>query len=98
MSDQTHLDELAQAIVARMRGDVASFQGHAVRADAGEAGMIYVALRGAKRDRDAGEALAARISGLVEAALADEAQAVDFAVSLGQGDKDLLLQIELRAL
>lgn len=96
MSDTDRLKALADDIAERLGAKYASFSGYDVRADAGDAGMIYVALRGAKRDRDAGEAFADQVGALVERTLDEAADSIDFAVSLGAGNKDLLLQIELR--
>lgn len=95
MSEQllTHLgDRVAGAIAAKYK----EFKGFRLRADAGEPGMIYVALREAKKSPAVGEELSAALDALVEGEL--EGEAVDFALSMSFGSRDLVLQIELRPL
>lgn len=93
---QERLKHLSDKLTERIRSEWPTFEGHDVRADAGDPGMIYVALRGAKRDLDAGEQLSAKLESLLGRELDEEPEDVDFAISLGSTNKDLLLQIELR--
>lgn len=95
MSDLRELCErLAEGIEERW----AEFEGHAVRADAGEAGMIYVALRGAKGELQVGEALAEKLDPWLEERLDAHSDSLGFAVSIGRSDRDLLLQVDVRSL
>lgn len=93
---QEYLKHLCEKLTERIRSRWPTFEGHDVRADAGDPGMIYVALRGAKRDPDAGEALSSKLESLLGRELDEKPDAVDFAISLGSTNEDLLLQIELR--
>ncbi|QDG50339.1 hypothetical protein FIV42_06210 [Persicimonas caeni] len=93
---QEHLKHLSEKLAERIRSEWPTYGGHDVRADAGDPGMIYVALRGAKRDFDAGEAFSGELESLLDGELDGEPEAIDFAISLGSTNKDLLLQIELR--
>lgn len=90
------LHALCQKITTQIAEDHPIFKGFDVRADAGEPGMIYVALRGAKREIAAGEELAKALESLLEPMIDMAKLNVDFAISLGRGNRDLLLQIELR--
>ncbi|MGM0556389.1 MAG: hypothetical protein ACQEVA_08440 [Myxococcota bacterium] len=96
MSEDIDLKELSERIATEFRAEYPRYEGEDVRVDAGDPGMIYVALRGARRQPELGRALADEVAGLVEGLLAESPLDVDFAVSLGAGDEDLLLQIELR--
>jgi hypothetical protein len=99
MSDKTpddHLKNLCKELASRIQAERPMFEDHEVRADAGDAGMIYVALRGAKRELDAGEQLSDELASLIEGELDAEPKDIDFAISVGSGNKDLLFQIELR--
>ena len=90
------LHSMGDEIAGRINAEVSTFEGFEVRADAGEAGMVYVALRGAKRELEAGERLAKRLSDLVEGVI-EKDEALDFGLGMGRGNKDLLLRIELRS-
>ena len=94
--DHQELKHLCEKLTDRIRSQWPTYDGHTVRADAGDAGMIYVALRGAKREREAAEQLGGEIESLLAHELADEPEELDFAISVGSTNKDLLLQIELR--
>lgn len=91
---QRDFQELCESIATQINEQIPQFDGHQVRADAGSSGAIYVALRGARSDISAGERLADRLAPLIEGQI--EGRNLDFAVSLGSGDEDLLLQIEVR--
>lgn len=91
---ETNLEQIGRRIADRIGAELDEFGGHAVRADAGKPGMIYVALRGAKGDVELGGQFAERVGELVDELLEDRQAA--FAVSMGAGDDDLLLQIEVR--
>jgi hypothetical protein len=93
---EDYLAQLCQKLAGRIGSEWPTFQDHALRADAGDAGMIYVALRGAKRDVEAGEELSSELASLLEDELDEEPKNIDFAISIGSGNNDLLLQIELR--
>lgn len=88
MTDQ--LEALCRAVADRIGDEIEQFEGFDVRADAGEPGMIYVALRDAKDRRDVGERFAEQVASVVEE------ETGEFALSVGAGDSDLLLQIEIR--
>ena len=90
------LDQFCDELASSINESLPTFEGHDLRADAGESGMIYVALRGAKKKTDLGESLAERIAAIADDAIAAEDHPIDFAISMGRGNKDLLLQIECR--
>jgi hypothetical protein len=92
------LKHLCQKLASRIETEWPIVDGHTLRADAGDAGMIYVALRGAKGDLEAGDKLSGELESLLSDALDEEPgdRELDFAISVGSGNKDLLLQIELR--
>ncbi|MFP4601276.1 MAG: hypothetical protein ACLFVJ_23715 [Persicimonas sp.] len=96
MPDTDHLQHLCERLAARIRAEFVTFEGHTVRVDAGDAGMIYVAIRDAKREVELGEELSSQLESLLERELDDEPEQLDFAISLGSTNKDLLLQIEVR--
>lgn len=95
MNDST-LEHICEGLARRINDEFPTFQGFDTRADAGEPGLVYVALRGAKHDTEVGEAFADRVADLVEVALDAEEDRLRFAVSIGAGMRDLLLQIEVR--
>ena len=88
------LDELCEEIARRINDEIDAFGGYELRADAGSIGTVYVALREAKHDTDTGEQLADRLTPIARAVLRDSN--LDFAISLGAGDDDLLLQLKVR--
>lgn len=90
------LEQLCDGLAARINDELPTFGGFDVRADAGEPGLVYVALRGAKREVEAGEKLARRLETLVEEVLDETEDEFGFALSIGAGMRDLLLQIEVR--
>ena len=94
MTDAPDLSRLADELAARIQQELPTFEGRDLRADAGEGGIIYIALRRAKKAPEAGERLAARLEHLLDAAL--EGTPAAYAISLGRGDRDLLFHIELR--
>lgn len=90
------LANFAQTLAKAIGDRWPQFGGVDLRADAGEPGMIYVALRGARRQPELGEKLAEKIENLA-AELSERGEAaIAVAISLGRGNKDLLLQIECR--
>lgn len=91
-----NLEQISEKIAGEIQSGFVAFEGYDVRADAGESGMIYVALRGAKKETDLGERFADGVGRLVEGRLEEMNVEVDFAVSMGRGMRDLLLQVELR--
>jgi hypothetical protein len=93
MSEQ-QLSRLGDQVAGAISQQYPEFKGFRLRADAGEPGMIYGALREAKRSPGVGEELSAALDALIEQELKGEA--VDFALSMGFGSRDLVLQIELR--
>ena len=90
---QRSIDELCRSLAARIGDEFPQFEGYDLRADAGSAGTVYVALREAKHDTAAGERLADELTEHIEDELAGDD--LDFALGLGAGDDDLLLRIEL---
>jgi hypothetical protein len=96
MSETVDLEALSQQIADAIGREFSNFDGNDVRADAGDPGMIYVAIRGARRESDLGRALANEMSSTIEQQLAESPRDVEFAISLGAGNDDLLLRIELR--
>lgn len=90
------LQRVGQLVAAAISQSYAEFEGFKLRCDPGEPGMIYVALRGAKREAAAGERLAEKLDRLVGEALAKE-QVADLAhiILMGRGDKDLLLRVQI---
>ncbi len=92
----TELELRAHRIAENIGEKHPTFEGFDVRADAGEPGMVYVALRQAKREVRAGERFAGKLESLVKSEIDDASSELGFAISLGQGNQDLLLQIELR--
>lgn len=96
MGEEYDLKALSDRLASRLQDDFPRYEGEDVRVDAGDPGMIYVAIRGARRQPELGHSLAEEISGVTEDVLAKTPMDVDFAVSLGAGNDDLLLQIELR--
>lgn len=95
MSDPV-LGDFCARLADRINEEVDAFQGRDLRADAGETGMVYIALRNAKGRDDLGEGLADRIAGIVEDELDALDEPIGFAISLGRGNRDLLLQVECR--
>lgn len=94
MSDD--LQRIGPSVAGAISETYKEFEGFKLRCDPGEPGMIYVALRGAKREAAAGERLAEKLDALVRAELAKEQGAsFEHTISMGRGDKDLLLRIEL---
>jgi len=91
---QSSLDELCEEIAARINDEVPTFGGYDVRADAGSLGAIYIALREAQHELETGEQLADRVAPILDDEL--ENRDLDYAISLGAGDEDLLLQVEVR--
>ncbi|RAL20016.1 hypothetical protein DL240_19105 [Lujinxingia litoralis] len=92
------MQTLSQQVAEAIARQFTEFEGHALRCDAGEPGMIYVALRGAKRDAQAGERLAGELDRLVRAELARAgATACAPTIMMGRGDKDLLLRVMISA-
>ena len=96
MADSRDLRALSEQVADRLRADFPEYDGRDVRVDAGDPGMVYVAIREAKRQPELGRSLADEMSTAIEDALSDSPIAVEFAISLGAGNEDLLLQIELR--
>lgn len=94
--DEEYLEHLCERLANQIHAEIPHQGDYAVRADAGDPGLIYVALRGAKRDRDAGEQLADRVSSLLDRELAEEPRELEYALSMGAGNKDLLLQVDVR--
>lgn len=92
-----NLDAAAERVANRIRRQFSHFRDYAVRADAGGDGMVYVALRQARRDVAAGERLADQLTPVISETLDAEPDRLDFAISLGSGDEDLLLLVEIRA-
>jgi hypothetical protein len=90
------LKQRCDEIAERIQQAYASYEGHAVRVDSGDAGMIYVALRDARRQPELGERLGAKLEALLEEEIDGESEELDFAISLGSGNRDLLLQVEVR--
>lgn len=90
------LDQVCEGLARRINDGCPTFEGFDVRADAGEPGLVYVALRRAKRQSEVGEIFADRVAELVEDALDEEDDEFGFAISIGAGMRDLLLQIEVR--
>lgn len=89
------IDQLCEGIASTINDEIPEYEGYDVRADAGSLGAIYVALREARQEIAVGEDLADRVAPILEREL--EGRELDFSVSLGTGDQDLLLQIEVRA-
>ena len=87
---------ICRELAAKINDELGEFSGFDTRADAGEPGMIYVALRGAKKEVEEGEKFADEIAAIIEDDLADRGDELPFAISVGAGNKDLLLQIEIR--
>lgn len=96
MSDASNLRELCERLAKELREEWPEFEGHSVRADAGDAGKIYVALREARHEREVGEEFAEKLEPWLVDRLAERAGAYDFAVSVGRSDRDLLLQVDVR--
>ncbi len=96
MTDQL-LQSIAETIARRVNDELSPFEGFDLRADAGEPGMVYVALRGAKKEAEVGERLATKLAALVADVLekSDE-KGLDFALAMGRGNKDLLLRVEVQ--
>lgn len=88
-------EELCEDIAREINDEFQEFEGYEVRADAGSLGVIYVAIREAKHEIALGEKLADRLAPILEQQL--EGRDLDFGVSLGTGDEDLLLQVQIRA-
>ena len=85
------LEEQSEVLAAKIGAAFSQFEGLAVRADAGEEGRIFVALRKAKKEREKAERFAKVLHELVE----QESGPLDFRLSQGAGDKDLLFLVEL---
>lgn len=92
--DAKELEVRAEEVAKAIGEAFSEFQGVKVRADAGEEGRIYVALRGAKKEKGLGEKFAEALGVMLEKELKDSG--LQFGIALGRGDRDLLLQIELR--
>ncbi|TXD33886.1 hypothetical protein FRC98_19990 [Lujinxingia vulgaris] len=94
MSEQ--LQRVGQSVAGVISEKYKEFEGFKLRCDPGEPGMIYVALRGAKREAAAGERLAEKLDALVGAELAKEQGAsFEHTILMGRGDKDLLLRVAI---
>ena len=93
--DAKQLEGKAEEVAAAIGESFPDFQGVKVRADAGEEGRIYVALRGAKKEKGLGESFAEALGVMLEEEL--EGSGLQFGIAMGRGDRDLLLQIELRS-
>lgn len=84
-------EEQSELLAAAISEQISEFQGVRVRADAGEEGRVYVALRGAKKNREIAALFAAKLEALVESTLME----TGYRLSQGRGDKDLLFLIEI---
>ncbi|MFU8804180.1 MAG: hypothetical protein ACNA8W_10255 [Bradymonadaceae bacterium] len=96
MANHNPLSTIAEELASSIADEFPTFEDYKVRVDAGEAGMIYVALREAKAKLDLGEELSTALEAHLDRELGDRARDIQFAISLGSGNRDLLLQIELR--
>ena len=85
-----------EVLAVRIRAALPEFRGFPVRVDAGEEDLVFVALRGAKREEKAGEALAEAVDKIVGAYLKEVAPQGDFGIIMGRGNRDLLLRVEIR--
>ncbi|TXD44752.1 hypothetical protein FRC96_00055 [Lujinxingia vulgaris] len=91
-----NLQRIGQQVAAAISQNGSEFEGFMLRCDPGEPGMIYVALRGAKRETAVGERLAEKLDALVGAELAKEQDlSLTHTILMGRGDKDLLLRVEI---
>lgn len=88
------LDDVSEQIAGKINSEFSEFEGFDVRADAGSLGAVYVALRQAQTEYETGERFADEVAPILEREL--EGTGLDFAVSMGAGDEDMLLQIEIR--
>ena len=93
---EKYLAQFGARLAKAINDEISTFKGHKLRADAGEPGMIYVALRGAKKETALGQSLADKVGQIADRLIADEDQPIDCAISMGRGNRDLLLQIECR--
>lgn len=90
------LQRVGHQVADAISQSYAEFEGFKLRCDPGEPGMVYVALRGAKREAAAGERLAEKLDRLVEAELAKEQGGpLTHTILMGRGDKDLLLRVQI---
>jgi hypothetical protein len=96
MSDDADLKALSTRVAEQLRVEYSRYEEHDVRVDSGDPGMVYVAIRRARRQPELGRALADEVGAEIERVLSASPIDVDFAISMGTGNEDLLLQIELR--
>ncbi|MFW5968694.1 MAG: hypothetical protein ACOCV2_14310 [Persicimonas sp.] len=96
MPDTSELRELCERLVEELREQWPKYEGHRVRADAGDPGKIYVALREARGEQAVGEAFAEQLDPWLLERLDEQPGAYAFAVSIGRSDRDLLLQVDVR--
>jgi hypothetical protein len=96
MPEYSYLKELSHRLAECIMDAYPEFDGYRVRADAGEPGSIYVALREAREQAATAERLTTALGPLLEQQLLGEARQVAFAISAGSGERDLLLLVELR--
>lgn len=87
-------EQEAEAIAAHLDGAIESIEGYDVRADAGEDGSVWLALRGGIERRELAEDVIDAIEAALREGVPEMAGAFEFKISMGISGNDLAFKCE----